>query len=656
MDTKFSFFQSSFETSAGLPNVYCREKEMKTIKDFFTNKITKPSKANSSLYICGTPGMGKTLSVGEVIKLLKKEKEKHKNVKIKSVFINCATLTQKKMICQAVKKKIKKNMSFRKDVTLNQWKKRVNKKSLDQNENKKEKAKEEKKNSEKQKKKINKNEDKRRKRKRKAAEKNNSSISSNSSEEEEEGEGEDEEEEQSDNNEETKNESQSIKKKRANVKSNIITKKNSKKNQKTKRSQPQKQKKKGKKKSLSDENEDSSDSNKSKESEESEENTESEESKDTDETDESDQTDESEGSDESSESEESEESEESDQFNSSDYEDNIYLEEKEFETQLYEMKEKSQIEKIEFFLKKLKEKVLIVVILDEIDYLVTKNKLNTLYQLFELANSEITNQFVVIGIANALDLTDRVLPYLTLRGIQPSVLGFKPYTIKQTTKILNQRLTLQSENSQGLSISEEAIEFCARKNAKFTGDIREALDICQDAIKVGYEKGEKIISLQTMIHVLNKYYSSTKSKIIENLPLQQKFLITCIMKLIKLKKNNDKSKTRKGTRRSLKTNNFNNRSNYTQKQLNDKKFFSLFILKQEYLNFCQQNKITSNNRLNFNSICENLIGSGIIKITNQKQVPRNRNQYLSRQFQVNVPLYDIKFALKEMPFYKTYIK
>ena len=52
-----------------------------------------------------------------------------------------------------------------------------------------------------------------------------------------------------------------------------------------------------------------------------------------------------------------------------------------------------------------------------------------------------TNTFVVAGIANALDLTDRILPRLQARPrCKPQLLHFSPYSREQIVRILEDRL------------------------------------------------------------------------------------------------------------------------------------------------------------------------------------------------------------------------
>ena len=99
---------------------------------------------------------------------------------------------------------------------------------------------------------------------------------------------------------------------------------------------------------------------------------------------------------------------------------------------------------------------------------------NVLYAL----NSMFFNHHAA-GIANALDLTDRILPRLTSHThCKPRLLHFPPYTREEIVTILKARVGGREEG-EGVIVDSAAIEFCARKVSSVHGDLRKALDICR---------------------------------------------------------------------------------------------------------------------------------------------------------------------------------
>lgn len=77
--------------------------------------------------------------------------------------------------------------------------------------------------------------------------------------------------------------------------------------------------------------------------------------------------------------------------------------------------------------------------LDEIDQLDSR-KQSVLYTVFEWPSTS-NSKLVLIGIANALDLTDRILPRLQARlDLRPQLLHFAPYTKLEIVDILSERL------------------------------------------------------------------------------------------------------------------------------------------------------------------------------------------------------------------------
>jgi Cdc6-related protein, AAA superfamily ATPase len=78
-------------------------------------------------------------------------------------------------------------------------------------------------------------------------------------------------------------------------------------------------------------------------------------------------------------------------------------------------------------------------VLDEIDQLDSR-KQSVLYTIFEWPSAP-NSKLVMIGIANALDLTDRILPRLQARlDLRPQLLHFAPYTKLEIVNILTERL------------------------------------------------------------------------------------------------------------------------------------------------------------------------------------------------------------------------
>ncbi|XP_017735703.1 PREDICTED: cell division control protein 6 homolog [Rhinopithecus bieti] len=195
---------------------------------------------------------------------------------------------------------------------------------------------------------------------------------------------------------------------------------------------------------------------------------------------------------------------------------------------------------------------MIVLVLDEMDQLDSKGQ-DVLYTLFEwpwLSNSRL----VLIGIANTLDLTDRILPRLQAREkCKPQLLNFPPYTRNQIVAILQDRLTQVSRDQV---LDNAAIQFCARKVSAVSGDVRKALDVCRRAIEIV----ESDVKSQTVLKPLSEckspseplipkrvgltHISQVMSEVDGNrmtlsqgaqdsFPLQQKILVCSLMLLIR---------------------------------------------------------------------------------------------------------------------------
>ena len=136
------------------------------------------------------------------------------------------------------------------------------------------------------------------------------------------------------------------------------------------------------------------------------------------------------------------------------------------------------------FCQKAQSSVAYLITLDEIDHILTMG-LESLYRVFEWSLQK-SSRLVLVGIANALDLTDRFLPRLKSKNLKPELLSFLPYTAAQIKNIITTRLKslMPADGKEGYLpfIHPAAIELCSRKVASQTGDLRKAFEICRRAL------------------------------------------------------------------------------------------------------------------------------------------------------------------------------
>ncbi|CAN0138313.1 unnamed protein product, partial [Ectocarpus sp. 12 AP-2014] len=111
---------------------------------------------------------------------------------------------------------------------------------------------------------------------------------------------------------------------------------------------------------------------------------------------------------------------------------------------------------------------MLVVVLDEIDQLMTENR-QVLRKLFQWADAP-KSRLVLVGLANSLDFN------ISFSGLKkaPQRLLFQSYTPEDLASILTERV--------GSTVHPSAIQFCAKKAAATTGDARRALNTCREAV------------------------------------------------------------------------------------------------------------------------------------------------------------------------------
>ncbi|KAI5742434.1 hypothetical protein M8J77_007171 [Diaphorina citri] len=178
----------------------------------------------------------------------------------------------------------------------------------------------------------------------------------------------------------------------------------------------------------------------------------------------------------------------------------------------------------------------ILLILDEIDALESR-KQTILYTIFEWPSIQ-GSKLVLVGVANALDLTDRMLPRLQANvTLQPTLMNFAPYSREQILEIISQKLK-QTDKFNMFNAS--ALQLLAGKVAAVSGDIRKAIDITNHLIDLTYdnvkENGEVTgIGLKEVLGVISSVYCTSQSlhcsKDEDSFPLQQKLALASLLLL-----------------------------------------------------------------------------------------------------------------------------
>lgn len=139
-----------------------------------------------------------------------------------------------------------------------------------------------------------------------------------------------------------------------------------------------------------------------------------------------------------------------------------------------------------------KKKIILVIILDEIDQLVKKIGDEILYNLTRL-NSELKeSELTFIGISNDLMFIDNVDPRVR-SSLNEEELIFPPYNAVQLQKILQQR---SKEAFYDHVVIDGVVEKCAAYAAREHGDARRALELLRVAAELAERKGETTITEQ----------------------------------------------------------------------------------------------------------------------------------------------------------------
>ncbi|CAG8953211.1 hypothetical protein HYFRA_00003412 [Hymenoscyphus fraxineus] len=184
-----------------------------------------------------------------------------------------------------------------------------------------------------------------------------------------------------------------------------------------------------------------------------------------------------------------------------------------------------------------------VVLMDELDQLVTKNQ-SVMYNFFNWPGLR-HSKLIVLAVANTMDLPERTLSNKISSRLGLTRITFPGYNHDQLMKIIQSRL----EGVPGNIVDPDAIQFASRKVAAVSGDARRALDICRRAVELAESdsqsavpstpsksgKGEKIsknvgrVTIATVKRAINEATTSPLQQYLRGLPLSSKILLAALL-------------------------------------------------------------------------------------------------------------------------------
>ena len=165
-----------------------------------------------------------------------------------------------------------------------------------------------------------------------------------------------------------------------------------------------------------------------------------------------------------------------------------------------------------------------IIVLDEIDNLVSRAGDGLLYNLTSLNTSLRNSRCCIIGISNDLNFTQQLDPRVTSRLSQEDLV-FHPYGAPEIQDILSER------GNTGLRedvIEEGVLELCSALAAQEHGDARRALDLLRISVQKAEQRSQKTVDRRHVRLAQSQLEYDQVTPVLKTLPLHQKLLVLAI--------------------------------------------------------------------------------------------------------------------------------
>ncbi|KAK3241978.1 AAA ATPase [Cymbomonas tetramitiformis] len=267
---------------------------------------------------------------------------------------------------------------------------------------------------------------------------------------------------------------------------------------------------------------------------------------------------------------------------------------------------------------------MVMIILDEMDRLITREQ-DVLYHLLELPALK-GSRVSLIGIANSIHLTTRLLPKLQARGWEPELLTFQAYTAQELKTLLMQRLSnLPWQGGWAAVVDPPALELLVRRISAAAGDMRRALDamcaafdtLVQESLS---DESRIRVSVGQMAQALSQLLKSPIVDSVRMLPQNAQLVLCAAVQLLG-----------RGVQGA-------------------KKQCTMADLHDSYNTLCREASLLALPWSEFPGLCSTLSDQALISIDNQKGGGKDQRR---RRIMLKVDPDDVVFALKGLRFFRT---